>query len=132
MTWSIEPVAAGFDTKHFDGGVVGEGVEHADAVGATADACDDCVWELAAEGLELGFGLVADDGLEGADDGWEGVGSDSGADDVVCGGEVNYPGAESFVDSVAEGAGAGFDRDDLGTEELHTEYIKGLAADVFL
>lgn len=81
----VEAVAAGFDTEELDARIVREGVEHADAVRAAADAGYDCVGELSAEGLELGLGLVTDDGLEGSYDGWEGVWTDSRANDVVGG-----------------------------------------------
>lgn len=44
---------------------------------------------------------------------------------------MNNPGPERLVDGVTECSGAGLDRDDLGTEELHSEDVEGLAADIF-
>jgi hypothetical protein len=50
----------------------------------------------------------------------------------VCCIELDDPGAHSFIDSVSEGAGAGFDSDDLSAEELDSEDIQGLASYVLL
>lgn len=127
---SVDTVTTGLNTEHLDAGVVGEGVEHADGIGTTANAGDDGVGELAALLQHLLLGLVADDGLEGAHNGGEGVRTNGGADDVVGVGKVDDPVAESLVDGVAEGAAAGLDGDDLGAEKLHAEDVESLATDI--
>lgn len=127
---SVNTVTTGLNTKELDAGVVGEGVEHADGIATTTNAGDDGIGELAALLQHLLLGLVTDDGLEGADNGGEGVRADSGADDVVGIGEVDDPVTESLVDGVAEGAAAGLDGDDLGAEKLHAEDVESLATNV--
>ena len=102
------PRPPGFDAEELDARVIGEGVGHPHCVGATADTRDDSAGEFVLELQHLLLGLVADNGLEGADDGWERVWPDGGANDVVSGGEVDDPGAHRLVDGIAEGHGAGF------------------------
>lgn len=132
VTQRVEPVAACFDAEELDAGVFGEGVEHAGGVTAAADTGDHGVGELAALLEHLGFGFVADDGLEGPDDGGEGVWSNGGADDVVCCVELDNPGAQSFVHSITESSSASLDSDDLRSEKLDSEDVESLSSDIFL
>lgn len=128
----VQTVASGLDAEKLDRGVLGEGVEHAHGVGATADAGHDGVWELALELEHLGPSLVADDGLESADNGWEWVGPDGGADNVMGRVELDHPGAHGLVDGVTESLRAGFDGNDLSAKELDAEYVEGLTSYVLL
>lgn len=75
--------------------------------------------------------FFADDGLEFADDPWEGVRADGGAEEVMGFDGVGDPVAEGFVDGAAEGGVAGGDGADFGAESFHADDIGGLAFGVF-
>ena len=46
--------------------------------------------------------------------------------------KLDDPGAHGFIDGITEGAGSGFDGDDLGTKELDAEDVEGLSSYIFL
>jgi hypothetical protein len=73
MAIGIQTITSCFNAEEFDSGVFGEWVEHSDGVTAASDAGYDCIWEFASLLKHLGTSLVADDGLEGPDDGGEGM-----------------------------------------------------------
>ena len=54
----------GFDSHHFNPGVMDERVEQADAVASTSHACHQTMWKRAFRGENLPACLAADDGLE--------------------------------------------------------------------
>src|SRR5271166_1160612 len=123
--------ASGFDADELDAGVVEEGVEDADGVGASADAGDD-------GGGKLGFGfqnlltrLFADDAVEVAHHRRIRMRAENAAEQVVGGANVGDPVAHGLVDGVFEGARAGVDAADFGSEQLHAEDVELLAAHVF-
>lgn len=128
----VNTITASFDTEEFDAGVIGEGVEHADGVAPAPNASYHGIGKFAAFLEHLGLGLVADDGLEGSNNSWEGMGSNGRADDVVCGVEFHNPGAQSFVDSVTKGSGPSFNGHDIGAKKLYSEDVEGLPSDIFL
>ena len=76
-------IATSFHAEKSDAQVFGEGKEHPRCVAPSTHAGDDCIGKLASEFLHLLLGFIAYDGLEGADDGRERVGTDGGSDDVV-------------------------------------------------
>jgi hypothetical protein len=78
----------------------------------------------------LGLALVADDGLEVADDHGEGVGADDRADDVVGVFDRAHPVAHRLVGGVLEGARAGLDLDHLGAEHAHADDVEALTPHV--
>jgi hypothetical protein len=132
MAIGIQTITACFDTEELDGGVFGEGVKHSDCVTPTSDTSYDSIWEFATLLEHLGTSLITDDGLEGPDNGGEGMRTDGRADDVVGCVELDDPGAHGFVDSITEGTGSGFDGDDLGTKEFDAEDVEGLSSYIFL
>lgn len=123
MASSVDTVTTSFNTEELDAGVFREGVEHAYGVAATSNTGDDCVWELAALLLQLGLGLVANDGLERSDYSRERMGSNSGTKDVVSGVELHNPGAESFVNCIAQCTRSSLDGDDFGAEKPYPENV---------
>ena len=127
---ALEPVARGLDPDQLHLGVVEEGGEDADRVGAAADAGDDGARQPA-EALEhLLPRLAADHRLEVAHHPGIGIGADDRADDVVRGGDVGDPVAERLVGRVLERAGAGLDRNHRRAEQLHAVHVERLAGHV--
>lgn len=129
---SVDTITTSLNTQKLDGWVVGEGVEHAHSIAATTNACNNGVGQFASLLKHLLLGLVSDDGLEGSDNGREGVRSNGGTDDVVGILQVHNPGSHGLVDGVSEGAAACLDSNDLGTQQLHSENIEGLSAYILL
>lgn len=129
---SVDTVTTSLNTEKLDARIFREGVEHAYGIAATADTSDHRVWELAALLLQLGFGLVADDGLESSDDSREGMGSNSGTKDVMSGVEFHNPGSESFVNRIAQCARSGLDSNYFGAEKPYPENVQGLSSNIFL
>jgi hypothetical protein len=76
MALCIQSITSSFNTDEFDRRIFGEGVKHPDCVTAASDTSYDGIWQLPALLKHLLAGLVADYGLEGSDDCWEGVGAD--------------------------------------------------------
>ncbi len=107
-------------------------MEQADGVGAAADAGDGVVRQAAFALQHLGPGFAADDGLEVAHHGREGVRAHDAADEVVGGRDVGDPVAHGLVDRVLEGAGAGGDAAHLGAEQAHAEDVGRLPRHVDL
>jgi hypothetical protein len=60
----VDAVAGRLDAVELDVGVVEERVEHADRVGAAADAGDDRIGQASRLGEQLRAGLLGDDLLE--------------------------------------------------------------------
>ena len=107
--------------------VTDELVEGADGVAAAAHAGDHGVGQAPFGIEDLLPSLASDDGLEVADEHGIRVRADHAANKVVGGFHVGDPVANGLVDSVLEGTGARFHRDDLGAEEAHTIDVEGLA-----
>ena len=128
----LDAVAGGLAADEAYVGVRDEGVEEADGVGAAADAGDGGVGQAAGALQDLAAGLDADDAVEVADHGREGVRSGDGAEEVVGAVDVGDPVAERLVDGVLEGAAAGLHGDDLGAEHPHPGDVEGLALGVDL
>ena len=74
--------------------------------------------------------FLPDDGLEVADHGGIGMRAGGRADDVEGVFDVGDPVAQRLVHGVLEGARAGFDRLDLGPQQLHAEDVGLLPLDV--
>ncbi|EYT80561.1 hypothetical protein CF54_24780 [Streptomyces sp. Tu 6176] len=115
-----------------DAGVGDEGVEEADGVGAAADTRDGGVGQPSGALQELAARLDADDPVEVADHGREGVRSGDGAEQVVGAVDVGDPVAERLVDGVLQGAAAGLHGHDLGAEHAHPGHVQGLPLGVDL
>jgi len=107
--------------------VVEERGERPDGVGPAAHAGADEVGQSPGEAEDLGACLVTDHALEVAHQGREGVGSRSGAEDVVGGLHIGDPVAERLVDGVLEGLGTLGDGHDLRAEHLHARDVEVLA-----
>lgn len=80
VTIRVYAVAACLDADQAHALVLDEGVEEADGVGAAADARNDGIGKLALLLLKLLLDLLADDALEVANHGGEGVRADGTAD----------------------------------------------------
>ena len=105
-------------------------MEQAHGVGAAADAGDRGVRQSALGFLQLPLRFLADHRLEVAHHHRIRMRAGDGADQVVGVGDVGDPVAHRLVHRVLQRAGAGGDRLHLGTEQLHAEYVGGLALDV--
>ncbi len=127
---AVEAVAGGLDADDLHAGIVEEGVEQADGVGAAADAGHQRVGQAAFLLQDLFAHFVADHRLEVADHGRVGVRAGGGADQVEGVVDVGHPVAQRLVHGVLEGAGAGGDRDHRGAEQAHAEDVGLLAIDV--
>ena len=126
----VEAVAGGLDAVDLDVGVVEEGMEEADGVGAAADAGDDGVGQAAFLLHDLLARLGADHRLEVAHHLRIGVRAGGGADQVVGRLDIGHPVAQRLVHGVLERAVAGGDRMDLGAQQLHAEDVGLLPLDV--
>eukprot|EP00960_Hanusia_phi_P039008 753688-Hanusia_phi.AAC.1 len=103
-------------SEDLDRFVLNEGMEETDGVGSASDAGDNGVREPADLLQHLSTRLLADDRLEVADDGGEGMGADGGADDVVCVPHVGNPVAHGLIDGIL-GEGKGRDEEKVGGVE---------------
>lgn len=128
----VDAVARGLDAVQSHTLVIEERVEHADRVGAPADARDDGIRKASDLGEELLARLFADDLLEVADHRRERVRARGGAEDVVGGLDRGDPVAVRVVDRVLQGARTGGHRDDLCTEQPHARDVERLALGVDL
>lgn len=99
-------LTSSFDTDKSNGFVGDEVEESSNGIAATADARDDSVRQLASELLKLLFDLLADDLLEVADDGGEGVRANGRPHEVMGVGKVCDPISHRFIHSIFEGARA--------------------------
>jgi hypothetical protein len=132
MSRGINTISTSLNTQKLNTGVILERVKHADGVAATTYTGNDGIGELPSLLKHLLLGLGTDNGLEGSDDGGEGVRSDSRTDDVVGSVEVNDPSTEGFVDSISKSLATSLDSNNLGAQQTHTENVKGLSSDVLL
>ena len=130
VTLSINTITTSLNTDQADRWVLGEWVHHSGSVRSTANTSDDCIWKTASLLQHLLLGLVTNNRLEGTDDSWERMWSDSRTDDVVGGIEVDDPSAESLVNGITESLGSALDGNNLSSKELDTEDIQSLATDV--
>mmetsp|Transcript_14468 Transcript_14468/g.31799 ORF Transcript_14468/g.31799 Transcript_14468/m.31799 type:complete len:665 (+) Transcript_14468:311-2305(+) len=121
---ALDSVPGRLDADQLGVLVVDEGVEGANGIGSAADAGDHGVRELAGLLEHLPANFLAHDGLEVADDGGEGVGSDGGADEVVGGADIGDPVAHGLVDGVFKSPLAGLDGYDLGSQGVHAEDVE--------
>ena len=128
----VDAVAGRLDAVELDALVVEERVEHADRVGAAADARDDGVGQPADLVEQLRARLFADDLLEVAHHRGERMRAGGGSEDVVGRLDAGDPVAVGVVDRVLERARAGRDRDDLGAEQAHARDVERLALRVDL
>lgn len=128
----LDAVPGGLEADQADVGVRDEGVEEADGVGAAADAGRDGVGQPAGALQDLAAGLDADDPVEVADHGGEGVRAGDRTEEVVGPVHIGDPVAERLVDGVLERPGAGLHRDDLGAQHAHAGHVEGLALGVDL
>ena len=127
---SVNTVTTSLNTNQLDAGVLREGVEHTDSVAATTNTGNDGIGELANGLVKLLLGLVTNDGLEGANNQGEGMGTNGGTNDIVSGVKVGDPRAESLVDGVTEGTATSVDSDNLSAQKLHAENVESLAANI--
>ena len=118
------------DPDQADVGVIEEGDEAADGVGAAAHAGDDRVREPALGLEQLLAGLVADHALEGAHDLGVGRGPHARPDQVVAGLDVCDPVANRLAGRLLERPGAELDWHHLGAEEPHPLDVGRLAVHV--
>ena len=128
----LDAVPGGLAADEADVRVRDEGVEEADGVGAAADAGDGRVGQPSGALQDLPAGLDADDPVEVADHGREGVRPGDRAEQVVRAVDVGDPVAERLVDGVLQRAAAGLHGDDLGAEHAHPGHVEGLALGVDL
>ena len=127
-----EAFAAGFGADQFDAVVVNEIGEHADGVGAAADAGDHHVGQCAGALEDLGARLGGDDAVEFFDDLRERVRAGSRAKEVVGFVEGCGPVTKRLVHRVLQGARAGFHADDLRAHQAHAVHVRFLALHVGL
>src|SRR5262249_46069252 len=121
---------ARFHSDEFHRGMLDERVEHARRVAAAADARHNGIWQAADALAGLLDGFAPDDRLKVAHDAREGMRPDRGAEDIVRRFDGAHPVAHGVVDGIAQRARAGRDRADFGTEQLHTEDVWLLPADI--
>src|SRR5690606_23681989 len=126
----VEAVASRFDADDLHAGVVEEGVEQADGVGATANAGHQRIGQAAFLLHDLLAHFVADHRLKVADHGRVGVRAGGGADQVEGAVDVGHPVAQRFVHGILQRAGSGGNRNHLGAQELHAENVGLLALDI--
>ena len=132
MARGVDAVAGRLDAVELHVGVVEERVEHADRVGAAADAGDDGIRKASGLFEELLARLFADDLLEVAHHRGERMRSRGRAEDVVGVLDARDPVAVGVVDRVLERARAGLHRDHLGAEQPHAGDVERLALGVDL
>ena len=130
MLAGVNAVAAGLSADELHGFVLDEVSEHADGVGATADAGNDNVWERAGLLQHLGLRLNGDDLVELAHDRGEWVRAGGSAEEVVGIVEGGCPVTQRLIHRVLEGAGTGIHADDLSAHEAHAVHVGGLALHV--
>ncbi len=119
----VEAMAGRLDADQAHALVVEERVEHADGVGAAADAGDHRIGKTAFHLQHLLAGLRADHRLEVAHHGRIGVRARRRADHVVGVVDVGDPVAQGLVHGVLEGRLARGHRTDLGAQEVHAEHV---------
>ena len=105
-------------------------IERADGVAAAADAGEHGVGQAAFLLLQLLFDLAADDRLEIAHHGGEGVRAHDRPQAIMRVVDAAGPFAEGFVDGVFERAGAGIDGSHLGAQQAHLVHVERLALGV--
>src|SRR5215469_2729891 len=107
------------------------GVSALQDAGATANAGENSFRQLALRLKNLPPGLFADDAVEVADHGGIRMRAEDAAEQIVGGADVGDPVAHGLVDGVFEGARAGVNGADFGSEEPHAEDVELLAPYVF-
>ena len=110
----IGPATCGFAPDKLHRRVFDEVIERADGVAPAADAGEHGVGQAAFLLLQLVFDLAADDRLEIAHHGGEGMRAHDRPQTVMRVVDAAGPFAEGFVDGVFERAGAGIDGSHLG------------------
>mmetsp|Transcript_13190 Transcript_13190/g.38309 ORF Transcript_13190/g.38309 Transcript_13190/m.38309 type:complete len:379 (-) Transcript_13190:449-1585(-) len=123
----VESLASCLHAHKLNFFIIDEGMEGPNGVAATADACDDDVRERPKLVEALTAGLLADDGLEVADDRGKGVRADGRANEVMSRFDVGHPVAKGLVDRVLEGPAAALHWHHLGTQGPHAEDVELLA-----
>jgi hypothetical protein len=106
-------------------------VEDSDGVRASADAGAHGVGKAASLLDDLGTGFLADDLVEVADHGREGVRTGGRSQQVVCVADVGHPVTECLVDGVFERLRTVRHGDHGGAEEFHPGHVQRLAAAIF-
>ena len=127
---AFKPLPGRLDADEPGIGLADEAAQQADGVRAAADAGDGDVRQPALDRAHLLGRLVADDALQVADDGREGMRADGRAEDVVRAGDVGDPVAHRLVDGVLQRGRARRHLAHLGAERAHAQHVGGLAADV--
>jgi len=122
--------AAGFDADEAHISVGDEFVEHADGVGAAADAGDNRRGQTVFLLENLRARFAADHAVEVAHHDRVRMRAKDAAKAVVRGADVGDPVAHRLVDGVFQRARAGGDAADFGAEEAHAVNVELLAAHV--
>ena len=118
----------GTDQIHF--GIVEEGVEHADGIGAAADAGDHCIRKAPVLCQHLGPRFGADHRVEIAHHARIRTRTGGSTDDVEGVLDVGHPITHGFVQGVFQGFRTRGDRHHLGAQQFHAEHVDGLALDI--
>src|SRR5580704_12529491 len=116
MLPGLHAMSGGLAPDEADAPVGEERVEQADSVGPPSDARDRGIGQSAGSLKDLAAGLDADDALEVADHGGEGMRPGDRAEDVMGALDVGDPVPERLVDGVLEGSRAGGNRYDRRAE----------------
>ena len=98
----LHTISSCFYTNQANRLVRDEVIERSDRVTSSTNTCNNSIRELPASFLQLLSNLLTNDFLEVPHDSWEGMGTNSGSDEVMSGGKVGYPITECFVNSILE------------------------------
>ncbi len=126
----VQAMARGLDPDQAHALVGQERVEHADGVGAAADAGDHGVGQAPFHLQDLLAGFGADHRLEVTHHRRIGMRTRGGADHVVGVVDVGDPVAQGLVHGVLEGRLARGHRPHLGAQQVHAEHVGHLPLDV--
>ena len=122
-------MAAGLDRDPAHS-IVQEGEQQTQTVAASARASQDDLRQRSGLLQHLGPGLLADDRLEAAHQGREGMGPQRGTQDVVGPVAAPSPGAQGLVHGLLEGSLPRLHGHDFGAEEPHARHIRRLPGHV--
>ena len=128
----LDPLARRLDADQPHVGIREERREDADRVRSAADARHDRMGQPAVALQHLRSAFAADHRLEISHHPRERIGTDDGADDVVCGRDVGHPVPQRLVGRVLERARARGHRHHRGPQQLHAIHIEPLPPHVFL
>ena len=126
----VGSATCGFASDELHRRVVDEMVEGSDGVASAADAGEHGVGQAAFLLLQLLFYFAADDGLEIAHHGGEGVRAHDRPQAIMRVVDAAGPFAERFVDGVFERSGAGIYGVHLSSEQAHFVHVERLALGV--